>query len=294
MTGQSRRTRALASSRAGRSLPAWSIAVAVTLTLVACARPEGWVNTHPDLAVRARQDPQGVLEDAHARWDDLQGLAGSYQVRASRGVNSRTIDMQIYLLRDRFVEMQVLAPTGTSEGYLGAGTAEVGFWASDENTLYRGENVPGAFERALGIELTPAQIVAVLLGLGVPASGSVAPAATWDEEAQRVRVASARTTAWLHPVALRFERAVVETGSGPIEVEIEEWAAEGPPVPQRLTVRVASEDITLAVRLAPRWTANPRGLDPAHFDDIPVTGAAEAPLERLVVEGGLLRRGLGR
>jgi len=202
--------------------------------------------------------------------------------------------VQVYILRDRFVEMQVLAPTGQSEGYLGVGRREVGFWVSDENILYRGANEPGAFERALGLDLTPVQIVAVLMGFGAPLRDGSAPPAVWDEQVQRVRVEGDGVTSWLHPVQQVFENAVVQTGSGPIEIAYEAWSANGPPVPLRLTVRVPSEDITLEVRLANSWNANPAGLDEDYFDDIEVRGAAEAPLERLAVEGGLLRRGLGR
>jgi hypothetical protein len=270
------------------------VVLVLALLPVACARPGDWAQTHPEVAARARREPQAVADEAYRRWDELHGLAGSYQVRASRGVSSRTIDMQIYLLRDRFVEMQVLAPTGTSEGYLGAGTREVGFWASDENVLYRGANEPGAFERALGLDLTPEQIVAVLLGFGVARPEGADTPAAWDEELQRVRVGGTRARAWLHPVEMHFERAVVDTGSGSIDIEYQEWSVDGPPVPLRLVVRVASEDVTLSIRLAPQWTGNPEGLDDAYFDDIPVTGAVEAPLDRLALEGGLLRRGLGR
>ena len=276
---------------ADRRIPVSALLLALLLS--ACARPDDWLQTQPDVAARARRQPQEVAAEARGRWDELRGLVGSYQVRASRGLSSRTIDVQIYLLRDRFVEMQVLAPTGSSEGYLGVGSREVRFWVSEENVLYRGANEPGAFERALGLELTPAQIVAVLMGFAVPGTAGEA-VAVWDEEQRRVRVEGAGVTAWLHPARLRFERVVVNTPSGPIEVEYQAWTRDGPAVPQRLEVRVDAEDITLQVRLADAWYANPEGLDETYFGDTPVTGATEAPLEALAREGGLLRRGLGR
>jgi hypothetical protein len=262
------------------------------LLAAACARPDNWVQTNPDVAARARQDPQSFVAAAYARWDELRGMVGSYQVRASRGINSRTLDTQIYLLRDGFVEIQVLAPTSTSEGYLGVGTREVALWVAEDNCLYRGPNEPGAFGRALGLDLTPENIVAVLMGFAVPAT----PQATvsWDEGARRIRVAGAEVTAWLHPLSGRIERAVVSTASGPIVIEYEAWSEEGPPVPLRMSIEVAAEDITLQLRLAPKWNANPEGLDAAYFDDIYVRGATDCPLDQLAVEGGLLRRGLGR
>jgi hypothetical protein len=55
-----------------------------------------------------------------------------------------------------------------------------------------------------------------------------------------------------------------------------------------------AEGITLQLRLAPAWDTNPEGLDPAFFDDMYVAGAVDCPLEQLALEGGLLRRGLGR
>lgn len=297
MVGVSQRKRPGTVHLSPRFLPAGrflSLAMFLGLAVSACARPDNWMQTYPDVAARARQQPQIVAGEAYARWNDLHGLVGSYQVRASRGVSSRTIDVQMYLLRDRFVEMQVLAPTGQSEGYLGVGRREVGFWVSDENILYRGANEPGAFERALGLDLTPAQIVAVLIGFGAPIDGGSVPPAVWDEQQQRVRVEHDNVTAWLHPVQQVVESAVVRTHSGPIEVAYEAWSVDGPPVPLRLSVHVPSEDITLRVRLASAWYANPDGLDEAYFDDIEVRDAVEAPLERLAVEGGLLRRGLGR
>ena len=262
------------------------------LLVSGCARPAGWLQTYPDIAARARQDPESFVLDVLSRWDNLHGMVGSYQVRASQGVGSRTMDIQIYLLRDRFVDIQVLAPTGSSEGYLVAGASEVGFWTSDENRLYRGPNDPGAFGRALGIDLTPAAIVAVLMGYGFDAGGGQ-PSIQYDEAAQLIRVTEAGTTAWLHPVFGRFERVVVSTPSGPIEIEYDAWSQAGPPVPLRIRVEVASEDFTLELRLAAAWQSNPEGLE-AYFDVYPVSGAVDAPLSLLQAEGGLLRRGLGR
>ena len=269
-------------------------ALLVSALLVSgCARPDDWLQTYPDIAARARQDPESFVLDVQSRWDDLRGMVGSYQVRASQGVGGRTMDTQIYLLRDRFVDIQVLAPTGSTEGYLVAGGSEVGFWTSDENRLYRGPNDPGAFGRALGIDLTPAAIVAVLMGYGVDV-GDGQPSIQFDEAAQRIRVTEAGTTAWLHPAFGRFERVVVSTPSGPIEIEYEAWSQVGPPVPLRIRVKVVSEDFTLELRLAATWRSNPEGLDEAYFEVYPVSGAVDAPLSLLQAEGGLLRRGLGR
>ena len=259
----------------------------------ACAGTDDWVQTHPDIAARARQDPQSFVAEIHGRWDGLRGLVGSYRVRASRGISSRTMDTQIHLLRDRFVDIQGLAPTGSSEAYLVAGAREVGFWAADENRLYRGPNDPGEFGRALGVDLTPEAIIAVLMGFGIDVDGG-RTSVEWDEALQRIRVSEAGTSAWLHPVSGRFERVLVGTLSGPIDIEYQEWSETGPPVPLRMRVDVASEDITLELRLAPSWQPNPEGLDEAYFEVFPVSGAVEAPLSLLQADGGLLRRGLER
>ena len=74
------------------------VAFALALVLCGCARPADWLQTYPDIAARAQQQPQAVADEVYARWDGLQGMVGSYQVRARRGVSSRTIDVQIYLL----------------------------------------------------------------------------------------------------------------------------------------------------------------------------------------------------
>lgn len=264
--------------------------LAALLALGGCAGAGDWVQTYPDVAARARTDPQAVADEAFAQWDELRGMVGSFQVRARRGVNSRTLDTQIYLLRDGFVEIQVLAPTLQSEGYVGAGRTEVGLWVAEDPCLYRGPNEPGAFGRALGIELTPEDIVATLMGFAVAAPDDAT--AAWDEEEGRVRVTRGNTTAWLHPVTRRFERSTVRTSSGMIRVELLEWAESGPPVPLRSRVEVEAEDVTLELRLAPEWRANPNGLNPAVFDQMPDV-ATECTLDELAREGGLLQRGFG-
>jgi hypothetical protein len=265
------------------------------LFIVACARPDDWIETYPDVATRARREPQAVAAEAYGRWDELRGLVGSYQVRASRGVSSRTLDTQIHLLRDRFIDIQVLSPAATSEGYLVAGRHEIGFWTSEENYLYRGEIAPGEFGRALGLDVEPDDIVAVLLGFGVPWEGGSAPVASWDGSRRRIRVdGGAGGSAWLHPMTRRFERVVMPTGSGAIDIVYDEWSESGPPVPLRMTIRVPGEDITMRLRLAASWVANPPGLSPEAFDVFAVRGSVELPLRQLAVDGGLLRRGLGR
>ena len=264
------------------------------LASAACARP-AWVETYPDIAERARRDPQSFLAGAYHQWEDLEGMAGTYQVRASRGLGSRRINVQVYALREAFVTIEALAPTGSSEAYVTAGRSEVGFWVSEEGTLYRGDIEPGAFGRALGLDLEPENIVAVLLGYAVPWIRAAPPSAVWDEGQQRIAVTSgSRATAWLHPVTARFERVVIATDSGSIEVTFDEWASEPAPVPLRLRIEVPAEGATLQMRLARAWAANPNSLDAAFFDVEVPRGSVEAPLSVLEIDGGLLRRGFER
>jgi hypothetical protein len=271
------------------------VAAIACIAASACAGAGGPPPLDPDIAALARQEPQAFLADAQRQWEGLDGLAGSYQVRASRGLNSRTLDTQVHLLRDAYVTIEVLAPgTATAEGYLTAGRTEVGFWISEENRLYRGRLEPGAFGRALGLELEPADIVAVLMGYGVPGGDGEPSVASWDESRQRIRVDRGRLSAWLHPQSRRFERVVADGGSGPIEVIYEDWAEAPAPVPMRLTIVLAAEDLTLRLRLAERWQADPAGLEPSFFDVLDVRGAVETPLGQLAAGGGLLRRGLDR
>ncbi len=294
------RPRYVASSTAtlrGSRIAAWWASLAVFLLLAVaagCARP-GWVETYPDIAARARRDPQSFLDDAYRQWEGLAGMDGTYHVRARRGLGSRRIDVQVYALRERFVTIEALAPTGSSEGYVTAGRSEVGFWVSEEGTLYRGDIEPGAFGRALGLDLEPENIVAVLLGYGVPWTDAAPPSAAWDEGQQRIAVTSgSRATAWLHPATGRFERVVIATDSGSIEVTFDDWATDPAPVPLRLRIEVPAEDATLELQLARAWSANPNGLDAAFFDVEVPRGSVEAPLSLLEIDGGLLRRGFER
>ncbi|MEC7901223.1 MAG: hypothetical protein VX385_05300, partial [Acidobacteriota bacterium] len=158
------------------------------LLLSGCTRVGPSLETYSDVADRARQDPQSFVLEAHSRWNNLLGMVGSYQIRSSQGVGSQTMNTQIYLLRDRFLDIQVLAPTGSTEAYLVAGESEVGFWASDENRLYKGPSHPGEFGRALGINLSPAAVVAVLMGYGVDIGSGDHLSVQWDETVQRIRV----------------------------------------------------------------------------------------------------------
>ncbi|MGD8327835.1 MAG: hypothetical protein PVJ49_00285 [Acidobacteriota bacterium] len=261
--------------------------------LAGCAGADDWVQTQPDLAEQARNDPGAIVAAALAQWDGLRGMVGSWQVRASRGINSRTLDTQIYLLRDALVQIEVMPPTMISEGFVGVSRSEVGLWVSDDPCLYRGPNVPGAFGRALGIDLAPEDIVAVLMGFAVPHPERAT--VSWDEAERRIRVAGSNTTAWLHPVTLRFERFTVSSGAGTISGLYEAWMEGETPVPSRMRVDVEAEGITLQLRLAPAWHRNPEGLEPEFFDQLPpVRNTMDCPLAALAADGGLLRRGLGR
>ena len=132
------------------------------------------------------------------------------------------------------------------------------------------------------------------MGYGVDIGSGDHLSVQWDETVQRIRVTLAETSAWLHPVSGRFERVLVRTASGLIEIEYEAWSEVGPPVPLRMRVEVPTEDITLELRLAAAWQSNPKGLDKTYFDVYPVSGAVDAPLSLLQAKGGLLRRGLSR
>jgi len=260
--------------------------------LAGCAGADDWVKTQPDLAEQARSDPGAIVAAALAQWDGLRAMVGSYQVRASRGINSRTLDTQIYLLRDALVQIEVVPPTMITEGFVGVSRSEVGLWVSEDPCLYRGPNVPGAFGRALGIDLTPEDIVAALMGFAVPHPERAT--VSWDEAERRIRVTGSGTSAWLHPATLRFERFTVSTGAGTISGRYEAWMEGETPVPSRLRVEVEAEDITLQLRLAEKWNPNPTGLDAAFFDELPVQASRDCSLDALAADGGLLRRGLGR
>jgi len=276
-------------ARAGKP----ALALALALLVSGCAGADDWLQTHPDVAERARRDPAAVAAQALRQWDQLRAVVGSWQVRASRGIHSRTLDTQIYLRRDALVQIEVMPPTMRSEGFVGVSSSEVGMWVSEDPCLYRGPNRPGAFGRALGIDLTPEDIVAVLMGFAVPYPERAA--VSWDESERRIRVSGSGTTAWLHPVTMRFERFVVSTAAGPITGRYEEWMEGDVPVPRRTRVEVASEDITLQLRLADAWNPNPEGLDDAWFDELPlIATSVDCALETLTIDGGLLRRGLGR
>lgn len=274
------------------------VALLAAALLPACAGG-GWIADHPDIAERARANPEAFVEPTFARWDGLETLSGAYQLRAARGIGRRTFDLAVSVRRPDQVDISVLDPTGAIQAYLRADSREIGLWFAEDRVLYRGPATRDAFERALGLDLSAADAVAVFLGYGLAADAlSGRETAVWDEEARRVRVdAETRSRAWIHPLESRVDRVEHRSGAGVLEAEIREWSAVGAegdtglsyPIPSLVELSVEPDGIGLTLRLL----ASPRvGHDLPHdlFEIQVPPGTLELPLEELARQGGLFRR----
>jgi len=274
---------------------AGAVLVLGALALGGCSSHH-WTNDHPDVAARAQSNPEAFVDPALERWDGLQGLAGSYSMRVSKGIGRGSADLAIAVRRPADLDIIVLAPTGAIEAILRVNEYEVGLSFREDRIVYRGPSSGAAFERALGFDLSAANAAAVLLGYGIPDSERPGATSTWDAEARRVRVETlAGTRAWLHPVTQRFDRIVrgVPGGArGTVTATLTSWLAM-PPVPDALRLEVEPDGYGIELRLSGPPTVNPDF--PAGFFDVQVPDGFEVrPLSELAAEGGLFRRAARR
>lgn len=188
--------------------------VAALALLPACAGGDNWIESHPEVADRARAEPDRFTSAAWRQWEPVDALTGSYGLRVSRGVGSRSFDVSFVVQRPDRLEISFHDPTGAIEAFLIHGPGEIGLYFAEDRVLYRGASRPGAFERALGLELAPADVVAAVIGHAVVGGvdGSSTPVSEWDEEARRIRVDGARAVGWLHPVSLVWDRVEYAAG----------------------------------------------------------------------------------
>ena len=292
--------------------PAPAVLLAGCLSLAsACAAGGGWVQDFPDVAERARTSPESFVAPAFEPYAAARGLASSYALRASRGLGRASVDLFISVQRPDRLRIEVLNPAALAEGLLVANEAEVGMWVAEEGVLYRGARSPGAFERALGLEIAPEDAIALLLGYGADRDRYGVANAVWDERARRVRVdLASRASLWLHPVGLRFDRVRHHGGfSSAVDARITDWGpvAEGtrapgtpgvagallgggaPQLPTEITIEVEDDGLRLELRRRRGAVFNPE-FPPGSFAIPELRGATVLPLDALVYEGGLLRR----
>ena len=261
------------------------------LTTAGCSSHH-WTNDHPDVAARAQANPEAFVDPAIAQWDELQGLAGSYSMRVSKGVGRGSADLAIYVRRPADLDIHVLAPTGATEASLRVNEREVGLSFGEDRVVYRGPSSGAAFERALGLDLSAADVAAVLLGYGIPDSERAGATTIWDAEARRIRLETrSGTRAWLHPVTQRFDRILrggPGSSRGTVNATLDSWLAQ-PPIPDLLRLEVEPDGYGIELRLSGSPTVNPDfGAD---FFDVQVPAGFEVrPLSELAAEGGLFRR----
>lgn len=265
------------------------VAVVATLPALSGCGGAGWVETAPDVADRARAEPEWFVEAAWAQWEEAgPGLhAGSWRVEASRGVTSTAMDVYVLALPPASIRVSVLAPQGTTEAVLVAGPDEIGLWDRAEGVAYAGAAAPGAFGRALGLALEPADAVGTIFGYGLVPERI--DAVEWVEERQRIQVTGGDAVAWLHPMTRRYER--LSFAAGAVEARLADWREGEWPQPGRIELRVSGDDLRLDLELTGHNRLSP---DPAMFVPERPPGHAVLPLEELARQGGLLDRELRR
>ncbi len=266
--------------------------VCLSIVFAAGCSRGGWVETYPDLAQQARQQPSSLVDQATEQTAGLQRLYGSYRLEARRGAGSRSVDIVVMAEVPDRLSIELLAPTGQTEAYLKSGATEVALWIGEENRLYRGAAGEGAFAAALGIDLTVQDAVSTLLGRLPGWTGVGSGQVEWDEKEQRIRVTTeAGALGWLHPVSLRFDRMQFLGRGAVTEVSWPEWVEEPGTVPRLIELAVPAENIELHLRLASSWLANPPLVATDFEVSVLPSGTAELSLDVLAAEGGLLRRG---
>jgi len=265
-----------------------TVLIVAAFLVTGCARRH-WTSDHPDVAVRAQAEPQAFVGPALQQWAELQSLAGSYSIRVAKGIGRGSADLAIAVRRPADVDINILGPTGAPQAYLRANAREVGLSFGEERVLYRGPSTGGAFERALGFDLSAAHVVATLLGYGIPEAEATGTSATWDADARRIRVDTVNgTQAWLHPVTRRFDQ--IERGDvrGMVTATLTSWLTL-PPVPDALRLQVEPDGYGIELSLSGAPTVNPE-FPPGFFEiDVP-PGFEVRALAELAQNGGIFGR----
>ncbi len=279
---------------------AWPTVGVLALTALASLALSGcsghrWTSDHPDVAARAQADPEAFVDPALVQWEQLQGLAGSYAMRVSRGIGRGSADLFILVRRPADLDISVLAPTGAIQVSLRANEREVGLVFVEDRVVYRGPSTGTAFERALGLDLSAADAAAVLLGYGIADGERSGVTTAWDADARRIRVETlSGTRAWLHPVTQRFDR-IVRGGPdarGTVTATLSSWLAQ-PPAPDVLRLEVEPDGYGIELRLSGAPTVNPDFSSDPFAVQVP-PGFEVRPLSELAAEGGLFQRAAPR
>ncbi|NKB87345.1 MAG: hypothetical protein GKS06_03895 [Acidobacteria bacterium] len=256
------------------------------LAVAACGGG-GWVQEYPDVAQRAQTRPEAFVGPAYSQWADVEGLIGSYVLRVAKGPGRGSADLSVAVQRPANVDIRVLQPTGAVMARLSANGDEVGMAFLEDGVVYRGPASGGAFQRALGFDLTAADVVAVMVGYALSGE-ELAPRGVWDADARRIRVDSgAGTQAWLHPATSRFDRVLRADARGRVDARILAWWPE-PPVPVGLELHVEPDGYRLELSLSGEPQLNPAFGNA--FDVLVPNGFEVRSLGELAAEGGLFQR----
>lgn len=271
-----------------------ALIILATAPLIACS-DRSWVSDFPDIAELAQRSPESFVEPTFAQWAGIKGLSGSYWLHASRGIGRAATNLWIAARRPGELLIEVLAPTGSTEAQLWANPGEVALWLADERVLYRGPAHSGAFQLALGLDLSPEDAIAIFIGYGIDRLHYPPVNTVFDKRARRIRLDFGNLTSiWLHPATLHFDRVLHRQRGGEVDIDVVDWIDGIAPVPSELTIRLQADGISLHLRHQGEWYLNPE-FRAGDFDVREPTGSfITRPLSELASRGGLLRRESGQ
>lgn len=187
------------------SPPAWS---ALALAVVLCGCPK-----RIDFGDRGElRDPKELLELVSQAESQVYSVDGEAKIRVDSPQSKGVVTLFVAVTHPTLIHLESLNFFGKPTAVLVSDGERFGLFQAEEGKYYRGPASPQNISRFLPVVLSPAELVALMLGRAprIPADGLTL---SIDEEARAYKVvltkAPVTQTLWVDPARLRVLRSEI-------------------------------------------------------------------------------------
>lgn len=236
--------------------PARPFFLALVLTALGCA--------HVDFSKLETPSGTALLKDVDELEAHVTQVKGSARVEAhSKGQGGETAAF-IAARVPKDVHLELLDFFGTPAEVLVSDGRAFGLYRRDQGTYLRGPLTASAISRILPVDVSPEDLVAILLGR-TPRLPVVPESVVPDPDAEAYRVTlvqgERRQTLWIHPTSKRVLRSVLEGPGGYSLLFEQPLTANGVPFARKVTFTDSTSKVVL------RWNPGEVELNEA-LDDV--------------------------
>jgi hypothetical protein len=223
----------------------------------------------PDLSRRARDNPDYFVDEARARASEVRSLGGRFEFIINLNGRKSRAEGILLAMRDGFLRIEVGGPFGGSSLLFLMNETRVFLYYIKDKKVVLAPSTEDSLFRLVGVRLSPAEAVAVLLSSLVPVEGYRFSPARFDEENGFIEVSissyEGEGTILIDPKIPAYSSLRLKKGGKEVYISYRSFSDVGFRLfPRIIEITFPAEGLTLLLK-AKDVTVNPASLKDDDF-----------------------------